>query len=248
MNSIRLTLTAMACGFAVIAPAADTLADEVVPSFDVFGELPEATWGGSGIDNDNVAITTIEVGDDTITLGMSAHERFVGPLANDGAGTFFAPPGLFDPDGAGPTIPAAAWNFNFYMNIDGGGTFDDYNFNLRYTFDPTFGTDLDDHGTLDFNTAVDTLGGDLSTTTLAEGSENLDFAFLADGGLPFIDPPAGTFDPDALGQYSFVLEAWSGDGSTLLGTSAILVTVPTPGALALLGIAGLAGGRRRRRA
>ena len=65
------------------------------PVFDVFGPLSEATFGGGGIPNDNMAITTITTGADdfktVITLGLSATRRHSNPaLTNDGAGTFFA--------------------------------------------------------------------------------------------------------------------------------------------------------------
>jgi hypothetical protein len=66
-------------------------------------------------------------------------------------------------------------------------------------------------------------------------------------GFSFLSSAGTVYD---YGNWNIKLQVFSatGDGySTLVGEQAInVLAVPAPGALALLGIAGLAGGRRRR--
>ena len=73
--------------------------------------LPGATFGGGGIPNTDVEVTTINNGDNTITLGLTATPKYpnqtIGsPLPNDGNGTFYATPGV------GVTPGKATWNFD----------------------------------------------------------------------------------------------------------------------------------------
>ena len=199
-----------------------TQAASISPTFDTFGLLPAATFGGSGIPNDAVAITTFVDGANTITLGMNATERFINPhVGDDGAGTFFAPTGAnFGDPAFGPPFSAnlgAAWNFNFYVSIAGGGVIGDYGVSLLYDFDPGAGTDESLLGEINFN------GLGPLPFPLAEGSENLLFGFLT-VPAPFLTPPPGAFDPDADAEYSFALRV-SSLGGSLLGQSAINVIV-----------------------
>jgi len=227
----------IAAGVAALCVTAGATAGGIEPSFDVFGELPEATWGGTGIPNDNVAITTIIDGGNTITLGLASHGRFSETISNDGAGTFTAAPGL---NTEGSAV-GAKWNFNFFIDIEGGGTFADYEFELKYDFDPAANTPEDDHGVLNFNDAIDVDPNVVpSDLTRIEGSQNLNFGFLADNSLPFITAPGGSFDPFALGEYSFGLFAYDADGNELGHSGIHVQVVPLP-APVFLGAAGLAG-------
>ena len=210
------SLVLVACGFASVASAA-----RVVPAFDTFGTLAGATFGGSGIPNHAVAITTLEDGANTITLGLTAHQRNVGPnLVNNGAGVFEAPNGFGDPG-------LSKWNWAFYAQVAGGGSFADYTFLLKYDLNPAGANDQSTHGTINLNAAVVAGGGNPATTTLVQDSQNLGFAYLATGIPTVVTPPGGTFDANALGQYTFSLQVF--DGPTLLGLSAIQVNaVPEP--------------------
>ena len=77
-------------------PSWTTARADLTPEFTTFGPLPGATFGGSGIPNDAVAITTIVDGTTTITLGLTAHQRFASPaVTNNGAGVFTAQAGVF---------------------------------------------------------------------------------------------------------------------------------------------------------
>lgn len=171
-----------------------------------FGTLSGATWGGSGIDNNNAEITVITVSDpftqgDTITLGLEANPRLTpGILANDGAGTYFTAPG----SSAGhPTW--ASWNMGFYIGSAPNNTLSRYNFTLTYglqggpsfTFDPM------------------TIGDNTGAPNSAQNSENLGFSFLS--------VPIGGFNPNASGTYNFTLNAYL--GTTLLGSDSAKVVV-----------------------
>jgi hypothetical protein len=83
-----------------------------------FGALPEATFGGTGIPNNAVERGyTSDARRGDVTIGLSATQRFSSPaLSNDGAGTFFATPGL-------STASRAKWNFDFYVGGTGASNY-----------------------------------------------------------------------------------------------------------------------------
>jgi hypothetical protein len=186
-----------------------------------FGTLPGATWGGSGIDNNNAQITTISIpgaAPIAITLGLEANPRLTpGVLANNGAGTYYATTG----SSAGhPTW--ANWNMGFYIGASPANTLGLYTFTLTYgleggssfTFDPML------------------IGDNTGAPNTAQNSENLGFGFLS--------IPIGGFDPNASGTYDFTLSAYvNGD---LLGSDSAKVVVgngvPDGGStIAMLGFA-----------
>ena len=94
------------------------MAIQITPTFDTFGTLSGATFGGQGIPNDAVAITTVTSGNYTITLGLTAHQRYSNPApVNDGAGTFYAVAGgdvYRSPQQHG----YARWNVAYYVDFD----------------------------------------------------------------------------------------------------------------------------------
>ena len=160
----------------------------ITPTFDTFGPLPAASFSGSGIPDDAVAIKTIADGSNIITLGMNAAERFLNPpVGGDGTGTFCAGTGTDFGDPTFATTPGplgAIWNFDFYVSISGSGLpeINDYDVALLYDFDPGAGTDESLHGEIDFSAVVGLLPD-------FEGSEYLLFGFLS---VPFpgiLTPP-----------------------------------------------------------
>lgn len=216
--------------------SAFAVADPIQVEFDTFANLPGATFGGSGIPTNPTAITNFG----TLTLGLSATQRFVGPnLGNDGAGTYFA-----DPSTTGTT---ASWNFNYYINDSQLAlTANGLTYRLLYDFNPGVNTDQSQLGIIDFSAS-----GGVSGQTF-QNSQNLGFNFLK--GIPplaFITPPPGIFNPAINGQYSFALIALR--GGIEVARSAIQVNVgevPEPGVFALLGLGmtGLIVARRRKQA
>jgi hypothetical protein len=171
----------------------------IAPSGTSLTTLSAATFGGTGIPNDAVEVTTLTTANQNqITLGLTATPRYNNPsLGNDNAGTFFATPGAND----GLTSPghsiAGTWNFDFYINLtDTSGT--GYGFKLIAEDNTTGSTTVYDFGT--FN-----------ASTTKQDSQNIAW---------------WGFDPNATDVYGFDLEALNGDG-VVLGSTAINVDVAT---------------------
>jgi MYXO-CTERM domain-containing protein len=231
MNRRIPFLAALTLGLGVSCAA---LAAPIVPQFHSFGPLPQATFGGTGIPNDRVAVTS----EDTILLALSVSPRYAAPaVADNGAGVFTVQAGV-SPDAPSPADPHALWNFNYFVS----GVTQNLTFVLLYDFDPGAATDALEHGR---STAPGAL-----IPNPAQDSLNLGMDFLA-AAVPGIEPPAlAAFDPNAEGEYSFALVAYTALGLELarvaIQVNVLANRVPEPGALLLAGAALLAAGRRRR--
>ncbi len=202
-TSILFALAITAIGLNTAQAAA------IIPAFDTFGSLPAANFGGSGIPNNAVAITTIATPNGTITLGLTATPRFSSPpVTNDGAGTFQADAGSY------PSLPAyGLWNFSFYVATT--GSVSGYTTQLFYDTNPAVGNDASSFPA--------------TPTGNFQDSWNLGMGFIGD--TQGID-----FDPSASGQYSFALVV-NGPTGAEAGRSAINVnvgTVPDGGTTLLL--------------
>lgn len=236
-------------GFCAAAVLSLTAAVQATPVYDTFGPLNGATFGGQGIPNDEVAVSMqIVDGDVTITLAMSATQRYSNPaLTNDGLGTYFATPGSNFGANNESAYEGALWNFNYYMKVEGtnGATPElaDYQINLYYDFDTGFDTPLASLGSIDMTTAI--LGGTDPNATLVEDSQNLMFGFLATPVPGVLTPPAGSFDPNALGEYNFALTI-AGGGLPLETVAMDVQVVPEPASLSLFALTGLGLLKRRR--
>jgi hypothetical protein len=214
--------------FSVLAlalAASSAFAGNVV-QYDTFGSLSAANFGGSGIPNNAVAITTLGNG---VTLGMTATQRYASAnVTSNGAGVFHANAGDYVPPSADNNI--ALWNFDFYV---GGANMADYTYKLFGDYSSAVG-DLDSSYT-DISGYL-SVADSLLTAGTIQNSEN-----------PGFNTDLAQFDPTVAGQYGFYLAAFDRAG-TEVGRSAILVNVPEPGTLALAGLAlvGMAGLRRRK--
>lgn len=224
--------------------------------YDSVGNLPDATFGGSGISNDNVAITsyieqicTTRCRDSgvIITLGLQAHGRYNSSLVStDGAGTYYAPIGASIPNGS--SLMGSSWNFDYYINVE-GSDFSIFDFRLLYDFNPAVANEESDHGILDINSALATFpGSTLADISRNQSSQNLMFNFLSTPS-PFITVPTdvSSFDPNAVGEYTFALAAYRGNqevSRTAIRVVAQSVDVPEPSSFAILMLGLIAMGRR----
>ena len=220
------------------------------PIFDEFGPLPNATFGGQGIPNEEVAISSQwDDGDVLLTIAMSATQRYSNPsVTNDGAGTYFALPGSNFGGANQSSVEGALWNFNYYLKVEGinGATpvLADYQIDLYYDFDIGDDTFIGSLGSINLTAAI--LASANPGATLLEDSQNLNFAFLASAVPGFIKPPGGAFDPNALGEYNFGIQVTRA-GWGIETVAMDVRVIPEPASLALMTLGGIALISRRRR-
>ncbi len=118
--------------FGLLALPFQVMAITITPSFTTFGPLPGATFSGSGIPNDAVAVTI----NGNLVLGLTAHQRYNNPpLTHNGAGTFLATAGNDSGNGA-PDY--ARWNFGFFIDSMPTNGYVD----LYYDTNPAVGNDV----------------------------------------------------------------------------------------------------------
>lgn len=231
-NKLLLGIFALVVG---LLQSQTAQAISIDPSYTTFGSMPEATFGGTGIPNNAVAISEFDTGQHHVKLGLTAHQRYSNPpLANDGAGNFGA---LTGGDAAHGQPGYGVWNFAYSININP----DIYDWDPRgksirlyYDLNPAVGNDV-----LSYIT-IDPIGIN-GPTFDSQNSLNL--------GMMSVFGPG--FNPTVSGEYDFKLALFDG-GSQLGDASAITVhvnsdgsipptTVPDGGASAILLGLGFAG-------
>lgn len=224
-------------------------------AYDTFGALPAANWGGVGIPNDAAtAAQQIIDGSTTITIAMTAHERyFNAPVGDDGAGTYFAGTGqncgvTTDPVGCPSASQGALWNWAYYLDISGPGVLADYQIDIWYDLEAGPARALGDLSGMGRINVTAYLLATAPATTNAQDSQNNLFGFLAVDNLPFVDAPATAFDPNATGFYQYAITVSKG-GFPLDSVAMQVQVVPVPAAAWLFGSAlGLLAWVRRRTA
>lgn len=216
---------------AAVAVCAGSASAAYITDFDAsltFAGLDLDGIVGSGIGNANFVRATNAA--EGIEIGLKGLERFVGELPNTNE-RYFAQTGVT----AGPPA-GSTWNYVLAADL-GLRTVNDLQINLSIDFDPAFGSAA--FTTIDVSAALISQGfGGLS---VFGDSQNLDFDFWQ---TLFLAPP---FDPNAPGEYEMVFTVIDPAGNNVIAeTFAVVEVVPTPGAVALLGIGGFTAMRRRR--
>lgn len=223
---MKLTSRHILTAAASLVLALQAQAIVITPSYTSFGTLAAATFGGSGIPNDAVAITTVG----GITIGLTAHQRGDNvAVSNNGAGKFTAAAGADVSTAPAAVAGYATWNFGYYISgLSLGQTA-----TLYFDTNPAAGNDV--------TSTISSLGLALAGP---QNSWNLGMSFL--GGAAF--PESST------GEYGFALVVNNALGGEV-ARSAILVNavssntpgVPDSGVTAAmlgLGLCGAFGLRR----
>ena len=226
----------IAVASALVLGGSAALASSIPVNYDTLGSLSAATFGGTGIPNDDVAQTTIDFQNgDSILLGLTATARYSNPTVTGASGVFSATPGQNNGlDGANPPHSVGpTWNFDYYINVTSTSQ-TGYHLGLLYANNTTGASGIVNFGNLTGGTYQD--------------SWNLSFGFLNTIG----------FDPNADDDYGFALTLLNADGRPVGDDVAINVDInggtsraPDSGSTALLlgcGFVGLAFvGRRQMR-
>ncbi len=195
---------------------------------------------GSGNSNSNFTIARNTDAFGALEIGLKAKERYVGNLTTDGAGRYYAPVGSPTNDGI------SSWNIDYGFALSQNAIPSNYSLVLSVDFDAGFGTQS--WVTLDI---TQSLANFFQNTPSGGDSQNMNFSFwsTSTGGFLNLEVDASgyiVFDADAFGEYDVKLTLLDAAGGLLAESAIVVEVVPAPGALALLGLGGLAATRRRR--
>ncbi len=263
----KTSLLIPAVALSVLCLSAATQA-AITPDYNEFGDLPGATFGGTGIPTDPTAISRAAIlyqsRLEIITLGITAHQRYANPpLSNDGMGTFTAMTGINDGLDLPPQALGATWNFGIYIDISTvqltptpvpEAKLSDYWFEFQYDSNP--GAGVEDLGTVYLNNVF--AAGGLGANSRYEASNNLHFSFFASDLSPFLDAPNSPFNANTPGEYGLALIVKQSQFGLEFARAAIVVntvskSVPDAGSTLALasigfGVVAMAGRSVRRKA
>jgi len=251
LSTIRILSAAASvaflAGFGMTAQAGPLLFDQNITPDIIFGS--GNTNGGFTVDRSN-----------GVELGLRAKIPFTGVLHSNGDGTYSY--SFADENGAIPHTGAPAWNFDWTVNTDFGGTtgnkinaftyrldidFDPSAATNFFSFDPITGTFFDhsigNNGTANGGGTEATDAGTYATLIANNNvlQQSWRHAFFASA------VPAFPYDPLVAGTYDIVLTAFDVNG-VIASTQIQVNIIPEPGTLMLFafGLFGLALLRRRR--
>jgi hypothetical protein len=201
--------------FGLLALPFQVMAITITPTFTSFGSLPAATFGGSGIPNDSVAITI----NGNLVLGLTAHQRYNNPpLTHNGAGTFVASIGN---DSGNGEPDYARWNFGFFIDSMPTGGYVD----LYYDTNPAVGND------------VSTFFSFAYFPGTGQDSWNLGMGFL--GGATFPESSPGQYGFALIAREANGREV--GRSAILVNVGDVRTSVPDKGSTAVLLVGALFG-------
>lgn len=234
MSHLTTLVSAAMVFVAILTTPMATSAATIDPTYTYFGSLSQATFGGTGIPNNAVAVTEVTSGNYDIILGLTAHGRYSNPpVQSDGAGNFYAVSG-----NDSPSTTYGRWNIGYYIdfNLD-LSDFSPAGYSVRLYYDKDLAANSDVTSYIQLEPNI--LNG-LSFDS--QNSWNLGMTSVF---------PAGAFYPNYDGEYDFALVVLKDGGE--IGRSAITVhvnqtgTPPVPdagstaallgGGIALLGFA-----------
>jgi hypothetical protein len=244
--------------------ATGALASAASADFGVLSYGPGSTpiswvWPGSGqSDNTNFVYTNTNIGGngpaEWLTIGLRANAYYGAPnqipsyVGNntfqvDAGSTLWAP-------AAGATVPpdyasAPRWGFSWNISVDGSREASALS-GLYWSMRIVGPSGTGDWGTLNLGGAVD--------SAAALNAWQLGYSYFAASSA--VTPGVGipglwnglNFNPNTLGDYQFTIAARDGASATaaIVGSTTMTVSVvPAPGCIALVGLAGLTGRRRR---
>jgi hypothetical protein len=238
-----------------IALSVSSVATADLASFGTlsYGSTPIAFNTGNSIGNNGFWYSNTDVGGKALTLGMKSISYFGtnAPVTHIAGDTWEAQAGKnTDPRGS---ADAPTWNFIWSVTVDGAQP--NANDNLYWSMRITGPNG--NWGTTAFGMAA--LSGDFPNTPSGDSNPVYQNAWV--GSFDFLQLSSAAtsgdtsglwdglaFDPMANGNYEFELSVFerTGKGDIQLSTLTMTVNVvPSPGAIALLGVAGLASRRRR---
>jgi MYXO-CTERM domain-containing protein len=234
-----------------------------------FGELAYPGPGGTSIpfewsqgdnDNTNFLYTNTAVNSSWLTVGLRASPYYSGLNGVPqyvGNNTFEVEAGTTLPDvgGGNPNFDpnGPRWGFNWSISMDGNRSAEALNglwWSMRIS-GPNSTGGTGNWGTQLFG-MVDLGEGPVLGTDYSQGRWQMGYEFFpwSSQNTPGVATPGLweglAFNPNTLGDYQFTIDVRQGQYGSVLGSTTMTVSVvPAPGVLALLGVAGFIGGRRR---